>query len=37
MNADEKELVINEAKKILDVSDVIASIMLVENLRIQKN
>ena len=37
MNADEKELVINEAKKILDVSDVIASIILVENLRIQKN
>ena len=37
MNEDEKELVINEAKKILDVSDVIASIILVENLRIQKN
>ena len=26
-----------EAKEILDVKDVIASIMLVENLRIQKN
>ena len=37
MNADEKELVINEAKEILDVRDVIASIILVENLRIQKN
>ena len=33
----EKNLVINEAKKILDVQDVIASILLVENLRIQKN
>ena len=32
----EKNLVINEAKKILDVQDVIASILLVENLRIQK-
>ena len=37
MNSDEKELVINEAKEILDVEDVIASIILVENLRIQKN
>ncbi len=37
MNADEKELVINEAREILDVRDVIASIILVENLRIQKN
>ncbi len=37
MNADEKELVINEAREILDVRDVIASILLVENLRIQKN
>ena len=33
----EKDLVIEEAKKILDVQDVIASILLVENLRIQKN
>ena len=33
----EKNLVIDEAKKILDVQDVIASILLVENLRIQKN
>tara|TARA_Y100000992_G_scaffold294238_1_gene253744 strand:- start:173 stop:766 length:594 start_codon:yes stop_codon:yes gene_type:complete len=33
----EKELVIDEALKILDVEDVIASILLVENLRIQKN
>ena len=37
MNSDEKELVISEAKEILDVQDVIASIMLVEDLRIQKN
>ena len=29
--------VIEEAKEILDVQDVIASILLVENLRIQKN
>ena len=33
----EKDLVIQEAKEILDVKDVIASIMLVEDLRIQKN
>jgi osmotically-inducible protein OsmY len=37
MNADEKELVINEAREIWDVKDVIASIILVKNLRIQKN
>ena len=37
MNKDEKELVVNEAKEILDVKDVIASILLVEDLRIQKN
>ena len=35
--SDEKELVIDEAKKILDVDDVIASIILVKDLRIQKN
>ena len=34
---DEKNLVIKEAKQILDVEDVIASILLVENLRIQKD
>ena len=34
---DEKDLVISEAKEILDVEDVIASILLVDNLRIQKN
>ena len=34
---DEKNLVISEAKEILDVEDVVASILLVENLRIQKN
>ena len=33
----EKKEVINEAKDILDVEDVIASIILVEDLRIQKN
>ena len=37
MTRDEKNEVISEAKKILDVQDVIASILLVENLRIQKN
>ena len=34
---DEKKEVISEAKEILDVEDVIASILLVEDLRIQKN
>ena len=37
MTSEEKDLVIVEAKEILDVEDVIASILLVENLRIQKN
>ena len=37
MSLDEKEEVINEAKQILDVEDVVVSILLVENLRIQKN
>tara|TARA_B100001939_G_C16893173_1_gene596386 strand:+ start:638 stop:1231 length:594 start_codon:yes stop_codon:yes gene_type:complete len=37
ITSDEKDLVIKEAKQILDVEDVIASILLVENLRIQKN
>ncbi len=36
-SADEKKKVINEAKEILDVENVIASIFLVEDLRIQKN
>tara|TARA_B100001113_G_scaffold91233_1_gene73009 strand:- start:283 stop:879 length:597 start_codon:yes stop_codon:yes gene_type:complete len=35
--SDEKDLVIKEAKEILDVEDVIASILLVDSLRIQKN
>tara|TARA_B100001758_G_C18173956_1_gene485811 strand:- start:199 stop:702 length:504 start_codon:yes stop_codon:yes gene_type:complete len=35
--SDEREEAINEAKQILDVKDVIASILLVEDLRIQKN
>jgi len=37
ITSDEKDLVIKEAKEILDVEDVIASILLVDNLRIQKN
>ena len=37
MNSDEKNSVITEAKEILDVVDVIASIILVDDLRIQKN
>ena len=34
---EERDEVINEAKEILDVEDVIASILLVDDLRIQKN
>ena len=34
--SEEKDLVISEAKEILDVEDVIASILLVEDLRIQR-
>tara|TARA_B100002019_G_scaffold105305_1_gene90488 strand:- start:530 stop:1147 length:618 start_codon:yes stop_codon:yes gene_type:complete len=37
INSEEKDTVIKEAEEILDVKDVIASIILVENLRIQKN
>jgi len=37
INAEERTKIINEAKQILDVEDVIASIFLVEDLRIQKN
>ena len=37
MTSDEKDLVISEAEEILDVEKVIASIMLVEDLRIQKD
>ena len=36
LNNEEKDLVISEAKEILDVEDVIASIILVEDLRIQR-
>ena len=36
-NKAELELVVDEAKSILDVNNVIASILLVEDLRIQKN
>ena len=34
--SEEKDLVISEAKEILDVEDVIASILLLEDLRIQR-
>ena len=37
MSSAEKDLVLKEAKEILDVKDVIASIILVDDLRIQKN
>ena len=37
LTSDEKDEVIKEAQEILDVKDVIASILLVENLRIQNN
>tara|TARA_B100001057_G_scaffold477772_1_gene547395 strand:+ start:321 stop:914 length:594 start_codon:yes stop_codon:yes gene_type:complete len=36
ITSEEKKLVIKEAKEILDVSDVVASILLVDDLRIQK-
>ena len=37
ITTDEKDKVLQEAKQILDVEDIIASILLVEDLRIQKN
>tara|TARA_B100000780_G_scaffold110493_1_gene77322 strand:+ start:525 stop:1118 length:594 start_codon:yes stop_codon:yes gene_type:complete len=37
LSSEEKKEVIKEAKEILDVEDVVASIVLVEDLRIQKN
>ena len=37
LTSDEEEQVIDEAKQILDVEGVVASILLVEDLRIQKN
>ena len=37
LTPEEEEQVIDEAKQILDVEDVVASILLVEDLRIQKN
>ena len=37
LTAVEKELVVKEAKEILDVEEVIASILVVDDLRIQKN
>ena len=37
LTSEERKKVINEAKEILDVEDVIASILLVEDLRIQKD
>ena len=36
LTSEEKDMVISEAKEILDVDDVIASIILVEDLRIQR-
>ncbi len=36
LTAEEKDLVLSEAKEILDVEDVIGSILLVEDLRIQR-
>ena len=36
LTSEEKDLVISEAKEIVDVEDVIASILLLEDLRIQK-
>ena len=37
LTSEEKDEVIKEAKEILDVEDVIASIILVDDLRIQKD
>ena len=37
LTLDERKEVINEAKEILDVKDVVASIILLEDLRVQKN
>ena len=37
LTEEERKVVINEAKEILDVEDVVASIVLVKDLRIQKN
>ena len=37
LTSEEKDLVISEAKEILDVEDVVASIILVEDLRIQRD
>jgi osmotically-inducible protein OsmY len=37
LTVDERKEVVNEAKEVLDVEDVITSIILVEDLRIQKN
>ncbi len=36
LSLEEKDLVISEAKEILDVEDVVASILLIEDLRIQR-
>ena len=37
LTEEEKEMVVSEAKEIVDVEDVVASILLLEDLRIQKN
>ena len=37
LTSDEKDLVISEAEEILDVENIVASIILVDDLRIQKD
>ena len=37
LTSDERDLVISEAEEILDVQDVVASIILVDDLRVQKD
>ena len=37
LTSDEKDMVISEAEEILDVENVVASIILVDDLRIQKD
>ena len=37
LTSDERDLVISEAEEILDVKDVVASIILVDDLRVQKD
>ena len=37
LTSEEKDEVVKEAKEILDVKDIVASIILLDNLRIQKD